>query len=132
VYCLGESGLVQMQDGNQISIDSTVSKKVFAMDEECLNPINDMSTFNDFHEASLLYNLMIRFQKDIIYTFVSNILISVNPFKSLSLYTPDQIDRYIENDCTTLSPHIFSIADEAFNSILKDVSSKPLIIYIHF
>ena len=37
-------------------------------------------------------NLELRFQHDEIYTYVGTVLISVNPFRMLPLYTPDVLD----------------------------------------
>ena len=80
-----------------------------------------MIILNDLNEYALLHNLRMRFYKDIPYTYVSNILVSVNPFKSLSLYTPDIMDTYIEGDCKQLKPHIFALTDNAFKNMLNSV-----------
>ena len=40
-------------------------------------------------------NLEIRFKKDAIYTYVGTVLISVNPFRQLPLYTPDVREWYV-------------------------------------
>ena len=64
------------------------------MDEQSLQSLDNMVKLNDLNEASILHNLRLRFKKDIIYTYVSSILISVNPFKLLPLYTPEVLDSY--------------------------------------
>ena len=46
------------------------------------------------NEATLLHNLRLRYAKDLIYTYVANILIAVNPYKSLpALYAPTAIKK---------------------------------------
>ena len=50
--------------------------------------IQDLVNISDLNEMSILHNLRIRFKEDLIYTNISSILISVNPFKLLPLYTP--------------------------------------------
>ena len=46
-----------------------------------------MVNLNDLSEQTILHNLRIRFEKDVIYTNVGQILVSVNPFKLLPIYT---------------------------------------------
>lgn len=43
--------------------------------------IDDLINISDLNEMSILHNLRIRYKEDRIYTSVSSILISVNPFK---------------------------------------------------
>ena len=42
-------------------------------------------------EASLLHNLRVRYARDDIYTRAGTILISVNPFKTLTIYGPERM-----------------------------------------
>jgi myosin heavy subunit len=48
------------------------------------------------------------FQEGIIYTNVSSILVSVNPFKLLPLYTPEIMDKYRVNS-REQPPHVFQV-----------------------
>jgi len=41
-----------------------------------------------------LYNLHFRFQKGRIYTYIGEVVVSVNPYKSMNIYTPDTIKDY--------------------------------------
>lgn len=50
----------------------------------------NMDDMAHLHEASVLHNLKFRFAKDLIYTSVGPILIALNPYKALPIYT-DQI-----------------------------------------
>ncbi len=73
---------------------------------------------SNLSENALLHNLRIRFAKDEIYTFVSSILIAVNPFRQLPIYGVETLERYQTTlDKSTLPPHIFTIADNAFKVI---------------
>ena len=48
---------------------------------------------------------------DEIYTFISVILIAVNPFKRLALYSSQNIELHrTAEDMQTLLPHIFGVA----------------------
>ena len=63
--------------------------------------------------------LRLRFMADHIYTNVSSILVSVNPFKKLPLYTPPIMERYLDSTLTESAPHIFAIARNAYRNILS-------------
>lgn len=68
---------------------------------------------------SILHNLRIRYKEDQIYTNISSILISVNPFKLLPLYTPEMLDRY-RNGGRDKAPHVFSVAYNSYHNMLAD------------
>lgn len=40
-----------------------------------------MTQLDDLHEASILWNLRLRYDNGIIYTYAGSILIAVNPYK---------------------------------------------------
>lgn len=42
----------------------------------------------ELSEGAILHNLRIRFENDDIYTYISSILVSMNPFKMLPIYSP--------------------------------------------
>jgi myosin heavy subunit len=51
------------------------------MDEESLEPMEDMVKLKELAERSILHNLRMRFNQDNIYTNVGTILVAINPFK---------------------------------------------------
>lgn len=70
-----------------------------------------------------------RYQLDKIYTYVGDILIAVNPFQELGLYTNAVSARY----CNILSkqdqpPHLFAIADAAFHNMVRNNKSQVCVI----
>ena len=57
--------------------------------------VNDILLLRDFSEQSMLYTLRVRYSRDLVYTFVGPILISVNPYKKLSdLYSLETMSEY--------------------------------------
>jgi len=76
---------------------------------------------------SILHNLRCRYREDKIYTNISSILISVNPFKLLPLYTPEMLDKYREH-ARDLPPHIFSIAYNAYRNMLNNLGDQSVVI----
>lgn len=56
---------------------------------------HDLTDLLIMNEPELLYSLKKRFEDDIIYTYVSQTLISINPFKLIdNLYSSVLLDRY--------------------------------------
>jgi len=68
-------------------------------------------------EEALIENLYHRFKRDQIYTWVSTMLVSINSYKKLSLYTPEVIDKYRCHCLHQLPPHIYSLADRAWHNL---------------
>ena len=57
-------------------------------DSHPFEPKADLIHVASLTEAAILHNLRVRYHNDEIYTSIGDILISVNPFKQLRLYTP--------------------------------------------
>ena len=71
-------------------------------------PKEDLINLPSLSEEALLHNLRVRYSEDKIYTSIGDILISVNPFKQLRLYTPQMLEEYLHPPAenTTLAPHV--------------------------
>jgi len=97
-----------------------MSELLSPCEEQCLSSkVDNLITLNDLNENSILHNLRIRFKLDMIYTSVSSILISVNPFKMLPLYTPEIMESYVQG-CRGKDPHVFSIGYQAYNNMMSE------------
>jgi myosin heavy subunit len=65
--------------------------------------------------------------QDKIYTYVSSILISVNPFKLLPIYTPEVLESYRSGGANK-APHVFAVADAAYNAMLAEKRHQSVVI----
>ncbi|NXU88135.1 MYO15 protein, partial [Xiphorhynchus elegans] len=65
-------------------------------------------------ESSVLLCLKKRFHRNLIYTYIGQILVSVNPFKDLSIYSEDVAAQYHQGTLSTNAPHVFAIAEMAY------------------
>ena len=101
-----------------------------SLDPQCLDPkITNLIDLQQLTESSVLHMLRIRFFNHHIYSFVSSILIAVNPFHEYPIYDQETMDLYRKtNDKRTLPPHIFVTADQAYDSLLLENQSQCLII----
>jgi len=91
----------------------------------------DMVKFAKLSEATLLHNLRVRYARDDIYTRAGSILISVNPFKRLSIYTPERMAQCKDADAKALQdlePHVYALAEAAFRGILVEQRQQSILI----
>ena len=78
----------------------------------------DLCQLPDLTESTLMENLKARFEKGHIYTYVGSILIAVNPFTFYPIYNPKYVQLYQNRRLGDLPPHIFAIADAAYQVCL--------------
>ncbi|XP_050539166.1 unconventional myosin-XV isoform X10 [Daktulosphaira vitifoliae] len=83
------------------------------------NGIEDMIQLNDLNEASLLWNLKIRYDKELIYTYTGSILVAVNPYKMYDMYGLDMVKKYEGQILGTLSPHLFAVGSAAYGMLSR-------------
>ena len=89
----------------------------------------DLVLVDNMNEGLIIHNLRERFKQNKIYTNIGTILISVNPFKRLPLYTPSMMDKYYHSGGNKrLPPHIFGIADAAYKSMFFDKLNQSILI----
>ncbi|XP_052526541.1 myosin-IIIa-like isoform X2 [Tympanuchus pallidicinctus] len=85
----------------------------------------DLAALAELDEASLLGALRDRFLRQQIYTDVGDILIAVNPFQPLQLYGREVSEQYRCHEKGTLPPHIFAVADRAYQAMLGRRGARP-------
>ena len=109
--------------------------------------LEDMIHIPDLTEAALLANLELRYQNQLIYvcrllgiffcrslsftvpqTYVGTILVAVNPYETLSIYSDELLRTYNEMRMSDLPPHIFAIANEAHYALLNNRVSQCILI----
>jgi myosin-9 len=88
----------------------------------------DLCQLPDLNEETLMDNLRARFQAGHIYTYVGSILIAVNPFKFYPIYNPKYVKLYQNRRLGELPPHIFAIADAAYNAMMRDRKPQCIVI----
>ncbi|MBV96335.1 Unconventional myosin-Ig, partial [Eschrichtius robustus] len=82
---------------------------------ECGKPdfvLLDQVTMEDFME-----NLKLRFEKGRIYTYIGEVLVSVNPYQELPLYGPEAIARYQGRELYERPPHLYAVANAAYRAM---------------
>uniref|UniRef100_A0A8C8D2S8 Uncharacterized protein n=1 Tax=Oncorhynchus tshawytscha TaxID=74940 RepID=A0A8C8D2S8_ONCTS len=58
-------------------------------------------------------------------TYIGDILVAINPFKYLPLYVKEVSERYKYHEKSKLPPHIFAVADRAYQSMMGRLATGP-------
>ncbi|XP_037294440.1 unconventional myosin IC isoform X2 [Manduca sexta] len=91
--------------------------------------VQDFVLLEDFRsEAAFIDNLKKRFHENIIYTYIGNVLISVNPYKNLPIYTEEKTKLYFQKAFFEAPPHVFAIADNAYRSLVYEHREQCILI----
>jgi myosin-5 len=75
---------------------------------------DDLVQMLDVNEGSIINCLRERFKRDLIYTAVGDILIALNPYVRLPLYTPEKVYEYSHRGTRRLPPHVFDTASRTY------------------
>ncbi|KAG1765095.1 myosin class I heavy chain [Suillus occidentalis] len=73
-----------------------------------------MTLLTTIDENNINENLQNRWKAGEIYTYIGGVLISVNPFKDLGIYTDETLQKYKGKNRLEVPPHVFSIAETAY------------------
>ena len=84
--------------------------------------ISDMTRLSFLNEPEMLQCLKKRYEKDFIYTNTGPILIAINPYKKLNIYSEESLRRYYEpNNANAIKvPHIYQISHNAYQRMFVD------------
>src|SRR3989338_6663252 len=91
--------------------------------------VDDMTLLSKIDEASVAQNLKERFDNDVIYTNIGDVLISMNPYKWISaIFGDSMIREYEGRSRIEMPPHIYAIADDSYRSMMTDKTNQCVII----
>ncbi|XP_055966328.1 unconventional myosin-VIIb isoform X1 [Sorex fumeus] len=120
--------LIEDDEGKEHWIQSEDLGTLSPMHPNSAQGVDDMIRLGDLHEAGLVHNLLIRYKEHKIYTYTGSILMAVNPFQSLPLYTLEQVQLYYNRHMGELPPHIFAIADNCYFNMKKNKKDQCCVI----
>jgi myosin-5 len=110
------SVVAALSDGSKASFKPG---EFFPRNPKLLEGIDDLTGLQHLDEPNILHNLSIRFHLDKIYSFTGPILVAVNPWKRLPLYSSAELLTYLGRTRSERPPHVFAVAEAAYRAMVN-------------
>ena len=88
----------------------------------------DFVLLDDISMDEFMKNLKLRYEKERIYTYIGEVVVSVNPYKKLGIYNQSDISDYKGREMYERPPHIFALADAAYKSMKRKRQDTCIVI----
>ncbi|KAL7985470.1 hypothetical protein Chor_004040 [Crotalus horridus] len=126
---------IKESSGGKVTVETKDKKTIVVKEDDVqsMNPpkfdmIEDMAMLTHLNEASVLHNLKRRYTKWMIYTYSGLFCVTINPYKWLPVYTAPVVAAYKGKRRSEVPPHIYSIADNAYNDMLRNRENQSMLI----
>ncbi|KAM6464117.1 unconventional myosin-Ib isoform 3-T4 [Liasis olivaceus] len=90
--------------------------------------VGDMVLLEPLTEETFISNLKQRFDHNEIYTYIGSVVISINPYRLLPIYSAEKVEEYRNRNFYELRPHIFALSDEAYRSLRDQDKDQCILI----
>merc|ERR1711892_368240 len=127
-------GMIESKDGVKVTVKVGGEMKVFKEDQICqVNPGNydcaeDMANLTYLGDACVLWNSVIRYKNELIYTYSGLFCIAINPYKRYPIYTLRTMELYVGKRRNECWPHIFAIAEGAYQGMCGSGINQSILI----
>merc|ERR1719297_236717 len=121
-------------DGTKAVVMCGHEKKTFKSSEiGQVNPpkfekCEDMANLTFLNDASVFWNLKVRFQAKLIYTYSGLFCVVVNPYKRFPIYTPTVVKMYLGKRRNEVPPHLWAITETAYRNMLQNSKDQSMLI----
>ncbi|EDQ88700.1 uncharacterized protein MONBRDRAFT_25921 [Monosiga brevicollis MX1] len=88
----------------------------------------DLTSLEELSSETICEALAARYAHDDIYTYVGDILVALNPFRNIGIYSEAAHANYTHTAGRDLAPHIFALADRAYSSLVSQNQSQVCVI----
>merc|ERR1719266_2901230 len=92
--------------------------------EQC----EDMANLTFLNDASVFWNLKVRFVAKLIYTYSGLFCIVVNPYKRYPIYTGTVVKLYLGKRKNEVPPHLWAITETAYRNMLTNSKDQSMLI----
>merc|ERR1712002_1226522 len=127
-------GLIESTDGNKVSVKVGGEVKVFKADAitQANPPVydcsEDMANLTYLNDACVLWNSVVRYKNELIYTYSGLFCIAINPYKRFPIYTQRTMEIYIGKRRSECPPHIFGVAEGSYQGMMNLQKNQSILI----
>lgn len=90
--------------------------------------LDDLAALEVLSEDAIVEQLKQRYVSKQIYTNIGDILIAVNPFENLGIYTSNHQRKYCGKSRSDNPPHIFAVADVCHQNLIHQKQNQAIVI----
>ncbi|KAF2132524.1 hypothetical protein P153DRAFT_373261 [Dothidotthia symphoricarpi CBS 119687] len=102
------------KEGGGAAPKQFAAKAVFETTKKKEVGVSDLTLISKVSNEAINENLQKRFENGEIYTYIGHVLVSVNPFRDLGIYTDQVLDSYKGKNRLEVPPHVFAIAESSY------------------
>uniref|UniRef100_A0A673IAB5 Unconventional myosin-Ig-like n=1 Tax=Sinocyclocheilus rhinocerous TaxID=307959 RepID=A0A673IAB5_9TELE len=89
---------------------------------------SDFVLLDEVTMEQFMENLKLRFEKARIYTFIGEVVVSVNPYRHLDIYGKEVIEDYRGRELYENPPHLYAVADAAYKAMKRRAKDTCIVI----
>merc|ERR1711981_1118658 len=121
-------------DGTKATVMVGHEKKVFKSEQVGqVNPpkfekCEDMANLTFLNDASVFWNLKVRYVAKLIYTYSGLFCIVVNPYKRFPIYSQTVVKMYLGKRRNEVPPHLWAITETAYRNMLTNTKDQSMLI----
>jgi myosin heavy chain 6/7 len=87
-----------------------------------------MSGLTYLNDACVLWNSVVRYKNELIYTYSGLFCIAINPYKRFPIYTQRTMEIYIGKRRSECPPHIFGVAEGSYQGMNNGGKNQSILI----
>ena len=91
-----------------------IKRAVFETSKKKEVGVSDLTLISKISNEAINDNLKKRFENGEIYTYIGHVLVSVNPFRDLGIYTDEVLNSYRGKNRLEMPPHVYAIAESSY------------------
>lgn len=107
---------------------SGIKKAEFDITKKKEVGVSDLTLLSKISDDAINENLHKRFMNGSIYTYIGHVLISVNPFQDLGIYTQQTLNMYKGKNRLEVPPHVYAIAESMYYNLKSYGDNQCVII----
>jgi myosin heavy subunit len=123
----GDFSMCELENGQEVKVKTTELEPLKKSSLQRI--VEDLVLLDRMSAPMILHNLRHRFERDLIYTQVGTIVISVNPYQRFpDVYSDQTKDKYIHRGMKSdFPPHVYNIGYNAYKG-MSDFSKNQSVI----